>query len=171
MSERRRQGRKSSLADCRWADQRMNRRLRSGIATVCLAASSAVWWILASASFGQEPVEEPPEEAEAPEAPSDLGSGLLSGPRWSPEPLTGDWFGARSWLADRGSPLASISSTPTRVSSRAAGIGIGTMAALSMSNPSSIQSGRACGRADFSISARRSGTAVFPMTRPALCQR
>jgi porin len=79
----------------------VNGKNRSRIAKVCLAASSAVL-ILASESFGQEPVEEPSEEAEAPEAPSDLGNGLLSGPRWSPEPLTGDWFGARSWLADRG---------------------------------------------------------------------
>jgi hypothetical protein len=80
----------------------MNRKNRSGIAKVCLAVSSAVWSILASESFGQEPVEELPEEAEALQADSDLGSGLLSGPRWSPEPLIGDWFGARSWLADRG---------------------------------------------------------------------
>jgi len=47
----------------------------------------------------QEPVAETQAEAEA---PSPLGSGLLSGPRWSPQPLTGDWFGARTWLADRG---------------------------------------------------------------------
>lgn len=53
--------------------------------------------------YAQEPVEETPTEAETPAAQGgDFGSGLLSGPRWSPEPLTGDWFGARSWLADHG---------------------------------------------------------------------
>ena len=46
--------------------------------------------------------EESPAEAEAAADTSSLGSGLLSGPRWSPEPLTGDWFGTRRWLADRG---------------------------------------------------------------------
>ena len=72
--------------------------LKVGLARVIFSA----WTICASQSFGQEPVEETLEEAEATRAGSDLGTGLLSGPRWSPEPLTGDWFGARSWLADRG---------------------------------------------------------------------
>jgi len=62
----------------------------------------AVGSIWASESLSQEPVEETPEEVEDSQAGSDLGTGLLSGPRWSPDPLTGDWFGARSWLADRG---------------------------------------------------------------------
>jgi porin len=62
----------------------------------------STWIICAGQSFGQEPVEETLEEAEATRARSDLGTGLLSGPRWSPQPLTGDWLGARSWLADRG---------------------------------------------------------------------
>ena len=56
--------------------------------------------------FAQEPVEQTPQQAEAPTARAgDLGTGLLSGPRWSPQPLTGDWFGARSWLADHGLTL------------------------------------------------------------------
>ncbi|MDX1425810.1 MAG: hypothetical protein R3322_21890, partial [Kiloniellales bacterium] len=72
--------------------------VRQCLAGIVLAVGS-IW---ASEGLGQEPVEETPEEAEASRARSDLGTGLLSGPRWSPDPLTGDWFGARSWLADRG---------------------------------------------------------------------
>lgn len=54
-------------------------------------------------SRAQEPVAETPREAETPAAQGgDFGTGLLSGPRWSPEPLTGGWFGARPWLADHG---------------------------------------------------------------------
>jgi hypothetical protein len=60
-------------------------------------------WLPAAGCLAQEPVQETPAQAEAPPVQgADLGSGLLSGPRWSSEPLTGDWFGARSWLADHG---------------------------------------------------------------------
>ncbi|MFZ1413329.1 MAG: sulfatase-like hydrolase/transferase [Defluviicoccus sp.] len=58
---------------------------------------------LPTQSTAQETAAEPPTKAEAAAAKgSDLGTGLLSGPRWSAEPLTGDWFGARLWLADHG---------------------------------------------------------------------
>ena len=66
-------------------------------------AAVAALLLIPIESYAQEPVEETPTEAETPAAQGgDFGSGLLSGPRWSPEPLTGDWFGARSWLADHG---------------------------------------------------------------------
>lgn len=49
-------------------------------------------------------------DAEAGEAPasaaqdvaSPLGEGGLTGPRWGRPPLTGDWLGGRSWLAEHG---------------------------------------------------------------------
>jgi porin len=40
------------------------------------------------------------QHAETPE--TSLGTGLLTGPRWSAQPLTGDWFGVRSRLAESG---------------------------------------------------------------------
>ncbi len=68
-----------------------------------LLASLGLAALASSDSLAQEPVAETPSEAEAPVGRGgDFGSGLLSGPRWSPEPLTGGWFGARSWLADHG---------------------------------------------------------------------
>lgn len=54
--------------------------------------------------MAQTPVEESESESET-ETPAEAGgfdAGLLSGPRWSPDPLTGDWFGARTWLAAHG---------------------------------------------------------------------
>jgi porin len=70
----------------------------------CIAAVAvAAWAAWPSAGFGQDSGDGQADQAETSAAQgSDLGSGLLSGPRWSPEPLTGDWFGARSSLADRG---------------------------------------------------------------------
>ena len=68
-----------------------------------VAMATALAFALPSQSAAQETAAEPPTKTQAPAAKvSDLGTGLLSGPRWSPEPLTGDWFGARSWLADHG---------------------------------------------------------------------
>lgn len=37
--------------------------------------------------------------------PDPLGEGLLAGPRWGRPPLSGDWGGARTWLAKRGLTL------------------------------------------------------------------
>jgi porin len=76
-------------------------RLPLRLAAALLVSTAAL--VPFAEGFAQEPVEEPPTEAETPAASGgDFGTGLLSGPRWSPEPLTGDWFGARSWLADHG---------------------------------------------------------------------
>jgi porin len=74
-------------------------RLRSGAAALALVLAFA----LAREGIAQEPVAEAPADTQAAAAAgSPFGTGLLSGPRWSKEPLTGDWFGARSWLADQG---------------------------------------------------------------------
>lgn len=82
--------------------------LNSKMSTLCCSALAVLMGILFpfASPVGAQEAERAVEVVEEikGDAPStsDLGTGLVVGPRWGRPPLTGDWFGYRKKLADHG---------------------------------------------------------------------